>query len=348
MSFYRLSSLVCVRINIVQIGDLMKKTGIIIISIIFMIMALTGCSKDKQASEESAVVTEETSKLDVVTTLFPYYDFVRQIAGDKVAITMVVPAGMDTHSFEPTPANMITVQNADVFIYNGGDMESWVPEVLEAVRNENQISDCMMDHVETVVEEAVEGMEPEEEEAEGGEEEEVEYDEHIWTSPANAQKIVAEICKVLQESQPEDADYFQKNADAYIEKLQELDNQFQEVVDNSVRKTVVFGDKFPLRYFVDAYGLTYSAAFNGCSTETEPSADTVAYLIDKVKEDNIPVVYHIELSSGKIADTIAEATGAKTLQFNTCHNVSQDDFDKGVTYLELMQQNVEALREGLN
>lgn len=309
-------------------------------------------SKSENSTSENSKESTENEKLDVVATIFPYYDFIRQIAGDKVNLTMLVPAGMDTHSFEPTPADMIIVQNSDVFIYNGGDMESWVPEVLKAVENTNQITDCMMDHVETVVEEVTEGMEAEEEseteEEPETEDAELEYDEHIWTSPVNAQKIVTEICNVLKEADPVNADYFQANADNYMKQLQVLDSQFQEVVDNAQRKIMIFGDKFPLRYFVDQYGLDYSAAFVGCSTETEPSANTVAYLIDKAKEENVPVIYHIELSSGKIADTICESTGAKVLLFHTCHNVSQEEFENGVTYLELMQKNVEALKEGLN
>ncbi|MFA9377343.1 MAG: metal ABC transporter substrate-binding protein [Lachnotalea sp.] len=347
----------------------MKNKIIPLICVTTLIVTLVGCGQNSintqmHSTTESSVaesvaeteVTSDQDKLKVVTTLYPYYDFVRQIAGDKVNITMLVPAGMDTHSFEPTPADMIVVQNAEVFIYNGGDMESWVPQVLDAVENTNQISDCMMDHVETFVEEECEGMEPEEDETEATDVddtdqttgEDVEYDEHIWTSPVNAQKIVTEICNVLKEADQEDADYFQSNADNYIKQLQDLDSQFKDVVDNSKRKIIIFGDKFPLRYFVEEYGLEYRAAFNGCSTETEPSVSMVAYLIDKVKEENVPVIYHIELSSGKIADTISEATGAKVLLFHTCHNVSQEDFDNGVTYLELMQKNVEALREGLN
>lgn len=334
--------------------------------VITMVMTLFGCGqKATNAMETTAeTINEETSstavtgeddgntdiadeKLNVVTTLFPYYDFIRQIAGDNVTVTMIVPAGMDTHSFEPTPADMIKIQKADVFIYNGGDMESWVPQVLEASDHKEQVTDCMMDYVKTVAEETVEGMEPEEE-GEEGDEEEVEYDEHIWTSPVNAQKIVAEICNVLSKADPKNADNYQKNTDAYIEQLTGLDKEFKDVVSHSKRQTMIFGDKFPLRYFVEEYGLTYRAAFNGCSTETEPSADTVAYLIDTAKEEKVPVVYYIELSSGKIADTICESTGAKKLLFHSCHNVTKEDFDSGVTYMDLMEQNVINLKEGLN
>ncbi|PXV95783.1 zinc transport system substrate-binding protein [Lachnotalea glycerini] len=334
----------------------MKRKTLLIIAAL-LLAALVGCGqKTNQATEDVAETskelttsTEENAKLNVVATLFPYYDFVREIAQDKVNLTMLVPAGMDTHSFEPTPADMIEVNNADVFIYNGGEMESWVTKVLSSTENKKQISACMMDYVETVIEEETEGMEPEEAaDEEEQSEEEPEYDEHIWTSPVNAQKIVIEICNVLKEADPNNADYYQMNADNYVKELEELDSEFKEVVENSKYKIMIFGDKFPLRYFVDQYGLSYRAAFNGCSSETEPSADTVAYLIDKVKQEQLPAVYHIELSSGKIAETISEATGAKVLEFNSCHNVSQEDFNNKVTYLQLMHQNVEALKEGLN
>jgi zinc transport system substrate-binding protein len=333
----------------------MKNKIYVIMLTVLIITGLYGCAQNNQnkksdsetisANEVQSSETMDTTKLNVITTIFPYYDFVKQIAGDKVNFTMLVPAGMDTHSFEPTPANMIEIENADVFIYNGGEMESWVSQILDAVENPDQISVRMMDYVETVVEEEKEGMEAEEEEEELGE---LEYDEHIWTSPVNAVKIVKQISETLKEADPDNAVYYQANADNYINQLKELDAKFQEVVSNSKHKIMIVGDKFPLRYFVDQYGLDYSAAFKGCSTETEPSADTIAYLINKTEEEQVGYIYQMELNNGKIAQTISEATSTKVLQFQSCHNVTKESFEKGVTYLELMKQNVEVLKEGLN
>lgn len=333
----------------------MKRILAMTLSIIIFMLSLTGC---KRADSVGTNVEKETGKLNIITTIFPYYDFVRQIAGDSVNVTMLVPTGMDTHSFEPTPGDMVKIQDADIFIYNGGEMESWVEQVLDAVDNDSQNRVRMMDYVTLFEEELVEGMEAEEHEHEHGEEdselkedtdhEEAEYDEHIWTSPANAKILVSQLCNVLKEAESENAKVYEENAEQYIEKLTALDNEFKGIVETAKRKTLVFGDKFPLRYFVEEYGLDYSAAFSGCSTETEPSAETVAYLINKVKEEQIPVVYYLELSNGKIADTICEATDAKKVKFNTCHNVTQDQFDSGITYLELMEENVEALKRGLN
>lgn len=322
----------------------MKNKIKIMMMAVILVTVLVGCTKKESVN---TTVQGENEKLNVVTTLFPYYDFVRQIAGDKVNNIMLISPGMDAHSFEPTPANMIDVEKANVFIYNGGEMESWVDQILEATENKNQVSLRMMDYVKTVVEEEKEGMEAEEEEEEEGLEE-PEYDEHIWTSPVNAQKLVEAICETLMKADEANASYYQANAKKYIEELKELDASFQDVVSHATFKTMIVGDKFPLRYFADEYGLDYRAAFNGCTTETEPSADTIAYLINITKEEKVNAVYHMELSNGKIADTISEATGAKVLTFHSAHNVTKDEFEKGVTYLELMKQNVKVLQEGLN
>jgi zinc transport system substrate-binding protein len=202
-----------------------------------------------------------------------------------------------------------------------------------------------MDCVDVVEEEHVEGMETEKEEEES---DEPEYDEHVWTSPRNAVLICEKIRDAFCEADPENAETYRTNCENYVKKLNELDAAFSEVVANGARKTIVFADRFPLRYFSDAYGLSYFAAYPGCSDEAEPSAATVAFLIDKVKNENIPVVFHIELSNEDLADTVCEATGAKKLQFSACHNLTKEQFESGVTYLDLMWDNVDALKEALN
>ena len=200
--------------------------------------------------------------------------------------------------------------------------------------------------VDTVEEEIVEGMTAEEEEHHH-DDEEVEVDEHVWTSPLNAVKIVSAICDELCAIDVANAAYYKKNAAKYIDELLVLHKSFEEVVKNANRKIFVFGDRFPLRYFADLYGLEYYAAFPGCATDVEASASTIKFLINKVKEEKIPVVFTIEFSNGKIADTICEATGAKKLEFHSCHTVSADDIKKGETYISLMKRNVIVLREAL-
>ena len=287
-------------------------------------------------------------RLCVVTTIFPYYDFVRQIAGDRVKLKLVVPAGMDSHSFEPTPADMIAMQEADVLVCNGGEMEQWVEKVLGSLDTSHMKVLTMMDYVDVVEEEHVEGMEEEEHRHEDGFEMHIEYDEHIWTSPVNARAIVKIISQTLSEAAPREKSRFEDNTQAYLKELKELDSQFRQVVNQGRLHMIVVADKFPFRYFADEYGLSYRAAFSGCSGDTEPSARTIAYLIDKVKEDRIPAVYYLELSSHRTAEIIREETGAVPLLLHSCHNVTRKQFDEGVTYLQLMRQNVENLRLGLD
>lgn len=328
---------------------------------------LTGCSYAEARTERPA----DDGTLKIVTTVFPYYDFTRQIAGSlldsgDVELMLIVPAGMDSHSFEPTPADMIELQSADIIICNGGAMEQWFQKVSDSLDLEGQRVITMMDYVDTVEEEIVEGMEAEahdhtedhvheagEELEEGGlyddgHQEEIEYDEHIWTSPVNAMKISAAIADTLCQADPAHESTYLENLSSYEKKLSALDQTFREIVDQADGKLVVFGDKFPLRYFFDEYGLEYRAAFTGCSTDTEPSAKTIAYLIDKVREFQIPAVYYLELSSHRVAEIIGEETGAEPLLFHSCHNVTRREFDSGVTYLELMEQNAVNLRKGLD
>ncbi len=314
-------------------------------AVLLSMLLLAGCqSAPLSANEEKETANNE--KISVVATIFPPYDFVREIAGDNVTLTMLLPPGSESHSYEPTPQDIIAIQNCDVFLYVGGESDAWVDEVLSSIEGGSRKLVKLMDCVQPVEEELVEGMEEEEEEEEGirG----PEYDEHVWTSPKNAKLIVTKISETLREMDPANAETYQKNTETYLSKLDTLDAAFQAVVDGAARKTIVFGDRFPFRYFADAYGLSYFAAFPGCSTETEASAGTVAFLIDKIKDEQIPAVFHIELSNEKMADTIAEATGAKKLLLHACHNISKADFENGIGYLDLMTDNVAALKEALS
>ncbi|MDR3144798.1 MAG: metal ABC transporter substrate-binding protein [Treponema sp.] len=282
--------------------------------------------------------------IQVVTTIFPPYDFVRQIAGANASLTMLLPPGAESHSFEPTPQDVIKVQNCDIFIYGGGESDAWVETILESMDTGRMEIITLMDCVEAVEEVVVEGMQEEEEE---GHEEEAEYDEHVWTSPRNAKLIVRRIADVLKRRDPPNAAGYEKNTADYLAKLDDLDRSFQDLMAGARRKTLIFGDRFPFRYFADAYGINYFAAFPGCSTETEASAATVAFLIDKVRAEKVPVVFHIELSNEKIADTICEETGAAKHLLHAVHNVSKRDFEGGANYYDLMSRNINSLRAAL-
>jgi zinc transport system substrate-binding protein len=305
------------------------------------LLCFSSCAKKNNTPQNAS------QNIAVTATIFPPYDFVRQIAGDKVNLKMLLPPGAESHSFEPTPQDVIAVQNSKLFIYGGGESDEWVERILDSMDMSNMKIVSLMACVEVVEEEIVEGMEEEEETQANGAETPPEYDEHVWTSPRNAALIVEAISDALCEVDTANTETYRLNAAEYIAKLSELDGEFQSVVNGALRKTIVFGDRFPFRYFADAYGLSYFAAFPGCSTETEPSAATVAFLIDKVKNEQIPVIFHIELSNEKMADAISEATGAKKLLLHACHNISKKDFDAGKTYLEFMRANVQNLQEAL-
>lgn len=300
------------------------------------LLSLCGC----------AASYEESDRLQVVCTLFPYYDFARVIGGDEVDVTLLVAAGKETHSFEPTPLDVIRVSKADVFLYNGGESEQWVDDILSSAGKDIPVTAAMMDLIDLENEEIVEGMQINRHGDEGSDE--IEYDEHIWTSPVLAQSICWGICGALCKADWDHAEDYVARTDAYVAQLGELDAAFREVVENGQRNTLVFGDRFPLLYFCKTYGLNYRAAFHGCASDTEPSLHTLKYLIDKVNDEQISVVYTIELSSQKVAQAIAETTGAKVMTFQSCQQINRDDFNNGVTYLDLMWGNVDALREGLS
>ena len=306
------------------------------------LLLLTGCT-----------APTDTDELTVIATAFPAYDFARQIAGDTAQIRMLLSPGAEAHSYEPTPRDMIDIQNCDLFIYAGGENEAWVTDMLSSLEIDQSKVIAMLDIVDPLREETVEGMESDhhhhhDESCDHDHHPDTEgYDEHVWTSPKNAALITWEITDKLCDIDPVNASLYTSRCVDYQHQLTRLDLQFQEVVSNAKRRTMVFADRFPVRYFTEEYGLEYFAAFPGCSADTEPSAATIAFLIDKVKEQNIPVVFSIELSNGRLAAAIAEATGAKVLTFTSCHNLTRDEFESGATYISLMEQNLANLQEAL-
>ena len=364
--------------------EFLRKSVVFIVTI-SMILGMTGCGKTTEK--------EDNYRLKIVTSLFPYYDMARAVIGDVkgIDLKMTVTPGQDSHSFEPTPSDVIQMENADVLIYNGGSLETWIDTLLDSLNNKNQIQMKMMDYVDVLNEEIVEGMDTRFEEHdhdehshkednhnkekhkedshseekhkednhsedssndsefhnEDSEEGHEETDEHIWTSPVNEIIMTEKICETLSKALPEEKENFQKNAESYISQLKELDNEFRTIVKNAKINEIIFADKFPLQYFAKEYGLKYYAAFPGCGSDMEPSAKTIGFLVDKIKEDNIKAVFYLELSSHIVADAIETDTGAKPLQFNSCHNITQKQFDSGVTYVDLMKENVNNLKIAL-
>ena len=288
--------------------------------------------------------TPENARIKIVASNFASYDFLRAIIGDnkEIELTFLLGPGKDAHSYDPTAGDLIKIQNADLFVYIGGEMEKWSDKVLESMDSTGKEIICISDFVENMEGKEVDGAEEEEHEHEEGA-----FDEHIWTSPANAIKMVNALENAMEKIDKENAVTYKKNADDYISQIKEVDKKIQDVVDNKVRDRLVFADKMPMQYFMEYYGLEASAAFDGCSTETDPSAKTIAYLQNKIKEENIPVVLYIELNPGRVAQTIANETGAEAMQINSLHNVSLEDFNNGETWVSLMSKNVEVLRKAL-
>ncbi|MEE0858074.1 MAG: metal ABC transporter substrate-binding protein [Acutalibacteraceae bacterium] len=315
-----------------------KVISVFLLVVIVSSLFITGCSTEEETDD---------GKINVVATIFPQYDFARQIAGDKINLKMLIAPAGETHTYEPTPQDIISIEKSDVFLYIGGENDEWVEDILDSIDTDKTQVIKLIDYVDTVEEETVEGMESDEEEH-SDEGHSVEADEHIWTSPLNAAKMVNAIKDALCKADTVNADIYKKNADNYISKLNELDSKFKEIVSNSERQELIFGDRFPLVYFTKEYDLTYYAAFPGCSSETEPSASTIAFLTDKVKEDKVPVVLKIELSNDTVAKTIAEETNAEVLTFYSCHNLTKEQFNNGETYLSMMEENVETLKKALN
>lgn len=326
----------------------MKKRIILATFCCVILSLLTGCGNPSAAGDkginsvDNILENKDDNEISIVSTIFPPYDFTREVIGDYASVTQLLPVGAESHTYEPTPRDIVLIQNCDLFIYAGGESDTWIEEILSSVDTKQVRLLSMMDCVESVEEEIVPGMQEE-----SGPKEEKELDEHVWTAPQNAIMITEKITEELAEIDSGHAADYRANAAAYIEKLQNLDYEYRQAVKDGKRKTIVVGDRFPFRYLADAYGLSYFAAFPGCSEDAEPSASTIAFLINKVNEERIPVVFHIEFSNEKVADSICESTGAKSLLLHSCHNVSEGEMNAGVTYLDLMEQNLANLKEAL-
>lgn len=295
-------------------------------ALLLLCVLLTGCGP--------AVPEPAPGRLQIVAAVFPAYDFAHAAVGDLADVSLLLPPGAESHSYEPTPADILRVQNCDLFIYLGGESDAWVDTILSAVEPKGQalrLTDC------------VELLEEEDHDHQHGAGEVMEMDEHVWTSPANAARLTRTIGETLAGLDPVHEEAFRNNAEDYALQIDTLDAEFDQFFQGLDSRTMVFGDRFPLRYFAEEFDLDYYAAFPGCGAQTEPSAATVALLTEKAR--GLPAVWYIEFSNHLVADSIAEAAGTQTAMFHTCHNVSRAELDAGATYLSLMQNNLATLRE---
>ena len=320
----------------------MKKITALLLALLMLAGVLAGCGKQND--------TNKTDKLSIVTTIFPEYDWVREILGDRAdnaEITMLLDNGVDLHSYQPTADDIIKLSDCDLFVYVGGESDGWVEGALKSAANKDRkvihLLEILGDSVKE--EETVEGMQEEEEDHE-----EKEYDEHVWLSLKNAKTLVAAISAALQELDPDNKDTYAANAEAYGQKLSALDAEYQKAVSAGTYRTLLFGDRFPFRYLVDDYGLSYYAAFVGCSAESEASFETVSFLARKVDEGKLPCVLTIEGKNHKIAETIVQNTAGKNqkiLTMDSMQSTTSQDVARGTTYLSLMAKNLDVLKEAL-
>lgn len=332
----------------------MKKIITLMLVAVLAVCALSGCGTSKSGEDT------KDKKIKIVTTIFPEYDWVMQILGDKADkadVTMLLDKGVDLHSYQPSTADIAKISEADVFIYVGGESDEWVEDVLKEAKNKNlkviNLMDVMGDKAKE--EEVKEGMQPEEEEhaeeaKDGKEEEEVEYDEHVWLSLKNAKIFTKKIADVLSEVDKDDAKTYQANYESYAKKLDDLDKKYADAVASAKNKTLVFGDRFPFRYLVNDYGLDYYAAFVGCSAESEASFETVTFLAKKIDELGLGNVLTIEGKNHKIAKTVVDNTknkDQKVLTMDSMQSTTSKDVKDGATYLGIMEKNLEVLKEAL-
>ena len=332
----------------------MKKIITLMLVAVLAVFALSGCSTSKSGEDT------KDKKIKIVTTIFPEYDWVMQILGDKADkadVTMLLDKGVDLHSYQPSTADIAKISEADVFIYVGGESDEWVEDVLKEAKNKNlkviNLMDVMGDKAKE--EEVKEGMQDEEEEhaeeaKDGKEEEEVEYDEHVWLSLKNAKIFTKKIADVLSEVDKDNAKTYQANYESYAKKLDDLDKKYADAVASAKNKTLVFGDRFPFRYLVNDYGLDYYAAFVGCSAESEASFETVTFLAKKIDELGLGNVLTIEGKNHKIAKTVVDNTknkDQKVLTMDSMQSTTSKDVKDGATYLGIMEKNLEVLKEAL-
>lgn len=320
-----------------------KKIIAVLLSAICMTTVFTGCNGKKSVDSDK----KDNDKLTIVATLFPQYDFAREIVGDKGEVTLLMSPGVESHSYEPTPADIIKINKSDLFVYTGQYMEAWAKSIIDGIDNKDvKILDVSKNiHLDEVEDEHNHSEDSHENEELGHDHD---YDPHIWTSPINAKVMVDNILEEVCALDPENAEYYTENAENYKAELEDLNKEFENIFATAKRHEIIFGGKFALHYFAEEYGMDYEAAFDSCSTEAEPSVKVVAHLIDEIKEEKIPVIYYPELTEPKVARSISEETGAEMLMLHSCHNVSKEELNSGANYISLMKQNAENLKIGLN
>ncbi len=303
---------------------------------LFFLLLLCACT--------SSTYVGNTGLINIVCTSFPAYDFAKNLSGDNAEITLLIPPGCESHSYDPKSSDIIAIENADIFIYGGGESDTWAKDVLNSLKTSPYtISMCdIITPLEIKSENTVQKHKHTDEHHSH------EIDEHVWTSPNNAIIICNEITKALKAIDSINNEYYTLTSITYTNKLRTLDERLLKISNKAENKLLIFGDRFPFRYLAKEYGFDYIAAFSGCAEMTEPTAKTVAQLIDKVKSTHTPVIFYTEFSNRKICDTVSEDTGAIPMLLHSCHNITKSEFEQGIGYIELMNKNADTLATALN
>ncbi len=316
----------------------MLRKGLSLFLICGLLFALFGCAEQKDSEQTN----DEKKLIKVVCTLFPQYDFVKEIAGDKVEVSLLLTPGTDSHTYDPSPTDMVKINECDLFLYTGDLMEPWAADVIKSVDTQKVTVADLSQGIELS---AVEHQHHEEEHKET--EHDHSADPHIWTSPVNAKIMVRTIADALSRIDPKNANFYDIDAKSYCDKLDRLDAKIRTVVEQAPMKEIVVCDRFAMHYFCKEYGLSYMAAFDSCTAETEPSPAVLAEITQHINEKHIPAVFYAELSNQNLANKVASLTGAATLELHSAHNVSAADFNNNITYLEIMEQNLMSLKLAL-
>ena len=346
------ASIVCVNILVFFAFSLLRsvlissKLGSTAKKVFSAVIAVTTAATAFVVPLTGPISVYKKDKTSVVATTFAPFDFSSQIAGEDAEVSMLLAPGEESHTFEPTAADIMKIEDCDVFVYGGGESDEWVESMLSSIDTGNVSIVRMMDVTENLKEEMLEGMQEEDGHEHGGEDRDEEYDEHVWTSPKNAEKIASAIGEALCERDPEHRNGYEERTNQYLEQLEKLDESFRSLSKRAKGRHFVVGDRFPFKYLADEYSLEFYAAFPGCSAQNDANPTTIAFLCEKVRNENIPVVYKVDLSTGAVAESIAESTGARVETLMSCHVISSGDYKNGETYLSLMQRNLAALEAG--
>lgn len=307
--------------------------------LIVCLSLLFSCSNTEERNDD---------RLEIMAASFPSYDAARAVAGDLASITMLVPPGGGEHSYEPSIEDVIRISGSDLFIYNGGESDTWITYILSDLDGATSTFSLLENAAFTLYEDEENIAWKEENHDDHDHSHGRVLDEHVWTSPENEIAIIQALCEEIASLDEDNREVYESNAASYIEDIREVQGTIRKIVEDGMRREIIVADRFPLLYFVTEFSLDYYAAYPGCSSESEPSAKTVAFLIDKVRDDGIPVVLHMELANTLLSEVVAEETGAAVMEFSSCHNVAKRVFDSGVTYVDLMRQNAAVLKEALN